>query len=206
MSEYLVSKNNGRERLMDAALNLFSEKGYHATSVREISDLAKINVSQISFYFGGKQGLLNAIFEDLVKANLNNLGENLKDISTLESFKEGLTVFLNQFVDTYIKNDKLFRLFWDELERGHEEAQKIFPETFGKVHQILENHLESAKKVGFICEQVDIKLLALQVLSPFLSLMTFEKTARFHNSLVSLQNNETKEKLIRQTVEGIILH
>ena len=53
-----------RQRIIDAASNLFSEKGRDGTSVREIAGMAKVNGAMISHYFGGKEGL----YQDCIQA------------------------------------------------------------------------------------------------------------------------------------------
>ncbi|OOV08505.1 hypothetical protein RF819_18995 [Rhodoferax fermentans] len=53
-----------RQRLMDAALVLFSDKGYAKTSIREIALAAHANVAAISYYFGDKAGLYRAVYFD----------------------------------------------------------------------------------------------------------------------------------------------
>ena len=53
-----------RNRLLDAALALFAEKGFSKTSTREIALAAQVNIASISYYFGDKQGLYKAVFTD----------------------------------------------------------------------------------------------------------------------------------------------
>ena len=52
-----------RTQLMEAALELFAEKGFDGTSVRYIAQAADANVAMVSYYFGSKEKLLEAIFE-----------------------------------------------------------------------------------------------------------------------------------------------
>lgn len=52
-----------RERLLAAAERLFSERGFAATPVRAVAEAADVNPALVSYYFGGKQGLLEAVFE-----------------------------------------------------------------------------------------------------------------------------------------------
>ena len=49
-----------RAALIDAALGLFGEKGFAATSTREIASLASANIASIAYHFGGKEGLRDA--------------------------------------------------------------------------------------------------------------------------------------------------
>ena len=53
-----------RNRLLDAALVLFGEKGFAKTSTREIALAAQVNIASISYYFGDKAGLYRAVFID----------------------------------------------------------------------------------------------------------------------------------------------
>jgi len=59
----LLSTDNTREQLLLVSLSLFSEKGFEATSVREICDRAKANVSAIKYHFGSKEDLYRECFK-----------------------------------------------------------------------------------------------------------------------------------------------
>ncbi|MEY4883945.1 MAG: hypothetical protein RIS34_1799 [Pseudomonadota bacterium] len=53
-----------RNRLLDAALQLFAETGFAKTSTRQIALAAQVNIASISYYFGDKAGLYRAVFRD----------------------------------------------------------------------------------------------------------------------------------------------
>jgi AcrR family transcriptional regulator len=55
-----------REAIVEAALRGFGEKGFEATSVREIAAAAGTNIASISYHFGGKEGLRDACAEHIV--------------------------------------------------------------------------------------------------------------------------------------------
>jgi AcrR family transcriptional regulator len=50
-----------RERILDAALDLFGERGLAGATVRDIAAHAKVNVAAISYHFGGKEELYRAL-------------------------------------------------------------------------------------------------------------------------------------------------
>jgi AcrR family transcriptional regulator len=52
-----------RRALLEAADALFHERGYEATTVRDIGEHAGIDAAMIARYFGGKQGLYLATLE-----------------------------------------------------------------------------------------------------------------------------------------------
>jgi AcrR family transcriptional regulator len=55
-----------RERILDAALDLFGERGLTGTTVRDIAARGKVNVAAISYHFGGKDELYRAVVESVV--------------------------------------------------------------------------------------------------------------------------------------------
>jgi TetR/AcrR family transcriptional regulator len=50
-----------RKRILDAAVEVFSAKGYAGARVAEIADHAGVNKQLITYYFGGKEGLYQEI-------------------------------------------------------------------------------------------------------------------------------------------------
>jgi len=66
-----------RLALIRAGLKLFGEKGYEATSTREIASASKANIGSIAYHFGGKEGLRAACAEYIVETIRNIAGEAL---------------------------------------------------------------------------------------------------------------------------------
>lgn len=64
---------SSREKIFDAAVILFAQRGYSAVGVREIAANAGVNISMISYYFGGKVGLLKEIVETFYQEYLEIL-------------------------------------------------------------------------------------------------------------------------------------
>ncbi|MFB9966520.1 TetR/AcrR family transcriptional regulator [Sinosporangium siamense] len=59
-----------RRLLVDAAAELFAEKGYRQTSFVDIADRAGISRGSIPWHFGNKLGLLDAVVDDQLQAVL----------------------------------------------------------------------------------------------------------------------------------------
>lgn len=82
--------NPTKQKVIDTASVLFFQKGFHATSVRDIADQAAVNVSLISYYFNGKQGLLEYAVTNYYEAYLTTIEETLQtteSLSTIEQLK-----------------------------------------------------------------------------------------------------------------------
>lgn len=51
-----------KDRLLDAAEDVFARAGYRAASLRAITALAGVNLAAANYHFGSKRGLLEAVF------------------------------------------------------------------------------------------------------------------------------------------------
>jgi len=56
-----------RRRLVQAAVRVFGESGYHAVGTRDLAEAAGTNQAAIPYYFGGKEGLHKAAAQDVAK-------------------------------------------------------------------------------------------------------------------------------------------
>jgi AcrR family transcriptional regulator len=54
-----------RDRILDAALTLFAEKGYEATSMREIAEQLGMTKAALYYHFDGKDSIVLALLADI---------------------------------------------------------------------------------------------------------------------------------------------
>lgn len=73
----IMSENTSKQKVLQSALHLFYQKGFHATSVRDIAERAGVNLSLISYYFKSKQGLFEYIVVHYYEAYLKEMQEDI---------------------------------------------------------------------------------------------------------------------------------
>lgn len=56
-----------RGRILDTALTLFSARGVDKVSLRELTAQAGVNIAAVNYHFGGKEALVEAVFETLAR-------------------------------------------------------------------------------------------------------------------------------------------
>ncbi|RSL34265.1 TetR/AcrR family transcriptional regulator [Salibacterium salarium] len=67
-----------RDKMLEAATILFTSRGFDGTSVREIAKKTGVNLSLVSYHFGGKQGLLEALMVDFLEGYIESLEQAMK--------------------------------------------------------------------------------------------------------------------------------
>ncbi len=102
-----------RRRLLDAARAEFAAYGIAGARVDRIADAARANKAQIYHYFGSKDELFNAVFQEIVERTLS-----ATPIDT-----DNLAEYAGQLFDGYEKAPDIQRIAtWHRLERAHNEA------------------------------------------------------------------------------------
>ena len=76
-----MKKNPSKQKVIDAASSLFFQKGFHGTSVRDIAEKAAVNVSSVSYYFKGKQGLLEHAVTSYYEEYLKTIEQGINETS-----------------------------------------------------------------------------------------------------------------------------
>lgn len=127
--------NDKQIEILKVAETLFAEKGFEGTSIRDISKEANINVAMVSYYFGSKEKLLEALI--LYKTS---------------GLKEQLVNLIEEKLEPVEKINKLIELYVNRLNcnRG--------------IYRVLHFELASMKRALKIQSLSDIKKANLQSL------------------------------------------
>jgi AcrR family transcriptional regulator len=81
-----MASEDTRERLLNAAEQLFAEHGISGTTLRAVTKAAKVNLAAVHYHFGNKEGLLDAVVERRATA-MNQ--ERLSELDELERSARG---------------------------------------------------------------------------------------------------------------------
>ena len=123
-----------RERIQDAAITLFAQKGFAAVGVREIAASAEVNIAMISYYFEGKVGILRAIIEEFFAQYYRLLGD-INDES--KEPEECIRIMIRRIVDYVRKNTELAMVVYNELPLDIPEIAGIKAEKITELIRIM---------------------------------------------------------------------
>src|SRR5512141_280407 len=57
-----MAESDTRARILDAAEMLFTEQGFEATTLRQITGVARANLAAVNYHFGSKDALIREVF------------------------------------------------------------------------------------------------------------------------------------------------
>ena len=156
-----------KKRIYNASLKLFAQKGYRATTVREIARKIDIQQSAIYNHFKNKEAILDEIINNLSSSHLINLFEDKEPAEIYKKGKALLKQISNMFklISYDTKTDLLFRFMMQELFTN-ERIRVFYNEEF------YQNNVKKLSVVFFmmmqdeIIEHTDPLLLANEFFSP----------------------------------------
>jgi AcrR family transcriptional regulator len=99
----LTEKVDKRAHILAVAEQLFADNGFDGTSVRDIAQLASVNLAMVSYYFGSKEKLLEALIEDRAGYTLGILEELNKNqtLTPWDKIERQVEYYVEKIMNNY---------------------------------------------------------------------------------------------------------
>ena len=129
------------ERILDAAEQLFAEKGFAETSLRLITSRAEVNLAAVNYHFGSKKALIQAVFSRFLGPYSQSLERELDRRQANPEYKASLEELLELLVEPLMAikprtGDDLsvfMRLLGLAFSQSQGHLRKYLEEVYGKV-------------------------------------------------------------------------
>ncbi len=145
-----------KERLIDAAAELFAEHGFEGTSVRAVCRKAQTSANMIHHFFGNKEGLRTALLQRFsTEVFLTPLRIIEDDPKTAEELAIRFELFLSETMEALINHRRIFILIVRE---------STFLAVFQDYSLRFEAFLDAAKRRGLACKTLESGMLSGLVL------------------------------------------
>lgn len=143
-----------RERILEAALQCFSEHGYDGATTREIASRAGVNLGLITYYFEGKERLWHEAVERTFDELDEGLGDALLEAGAFDD-RERLRVLIHRYVGWVAEHPEFIRLIHDEGKRDSPRMRWLVDRHVRGFFDSSTSALRSSQSQGFLPAGID---------------------------------------------------
>lgn len=177
-------------RILQAARKIFAKRGYDAAGLREIAENAQANLSLISRYFGGKEGLLTALTDMFVSARR----EGELPYPPQITLRDEIYHYLHAKLQEDLKDEEIVRLLVSRAAIDAEYRKKGAETLDGKADANFRERVVKLKEQGAVAPDMDIDLL-------FAAVMYVSFSVNFFGSMVASRPDSEIDALFRGFAE-----
>jgi len=130
-----------KQRILNAAEQLFARDGYHVTSLRSITAAAEVNLAAVNYHFGSKESLLEAIIERRLNP-LNKVRLGQLDTLLQKAAEAGIVPSCREVLRTFVEPTLRLREQGSGKENFVALVGRILAEPQGIAMSIFMRHME----------------------------------------------------------------
>jgi len=170
----MSSEAEARERILLSAERLFAAKGFAGTTVRDIAKAADLNLAMIHYYFGNKDGLYRAIFEQNVSAVQRMLSEAA---GLTGSSRARLTRFVRAYTRFLCRHPHFARISQQEILNGGKIAREVFRPQVARNYAIFRALVDEGVRSGEF-RSVDVDMTPISAIGMIVFFMIAQPVIR----------------------------
>jgi AcrR family transcriptional regulator len=160
---------------MDAAIKVFSQKGYSAASLQDIADEVGLLKGSLYHYINSKESLLFRVLQD----THHHAEVMMEEVNALNlPAQERLLVYVEKLATWYLANLERASLYlteWRYLQGEHAAITKTQRRAYD---EYMRSILVEAQGTGFIRANMDVRVATSFIISAIGSIPTWYRTSR----------------------------
>jgi len=161
-----IQPKDTANRILIQAMRIFLEKGYHGTSIDDITKAAGLTKGALYWHFGSKEDLLKRIVEEFERRFLDGLIQSVKDaqgdiLDKMEKFFRYNAAFSYYNRELCVS----FTTLAAELVGAHHGTEPEFKRVYKKYQKFLSNLILQGKKEKIFKKEIDPDLTALIIIA-----------------------------------------
>ncbi len=173
-----LPRNPTRQRLIEAALELFATSGVTETTTKQIAELAQVNEVTLFRNFGNKHGLLLAVIED---ATVFSFGQTLiQQASKTEHLDQAIKEYANAFLEALERIPEVVRSLIGEAGQYPTQNREALGRGLTQVNRDVATYLQGAIANGHLPTHLSAEKLASLLHAMLIGYAVIEFTSEFH--------------------------
>ncbi|WP_205685542.1 TetR/AcrR family transcriptional regulator [Flavipsychrobacter stenotrophus] len=175
--------------IINAAEKLFAEKGFDGASVRDIAQEADVNVAMISYYFGSKEKLMEAVFEERT-VNIKLKVENLLQDKSITPIQK-VYILIDDYVDKFIHQQQFHKIMMrEQMINKHTPVAALIHELKKKNLESIRTLIQEGQKTGAFKKNIDIVLMMTTMVGTVSQMLTSQHFYRTLNNMEHMDDME----------------
>jgi TetR/AcrR family fatty acid metabolism transcriptional regulator len=150
------SREDKRQRIIDAAVEVFADKGFFGAKVAEIADAAGVADGTIYLYFKSKDDILVSLFREKMNEILHRF---LTMLAETDDPEEQLRRYISEHLELVQAQPKLMQVLTVELRQSATFMKEHTPQAFGRYLAVLAGVIERGQAAGVFRRGIDAGLL-----------------------------------------------
>ena len=189
--------NDKQLQIIETAERLFADKGFNGTSVREIADEAGVNLAMISYYFGSKEKLMEALFEHRVgniKIRVESLirDENLSPI-------EKVNMLIDEHIDRVMQKQCFHKVMVGvQVTNKNPAILKAANKLKIRNAEVIAELIKDGQKKGVFKKKIDLILMLNTMVGTVSQTIMSQEYYREFNKLTEMPAAEFEVSLKRK--------
>ena len=161
-----IQSQETANRILNQAMRIFLAKGYHGTSIEDITRAAKLTKGALYWHFRSKEDLLKKIVEEYEKRFLNAMIQAVNEVKgsipdKIEKYFRYNSAFAYYNRELCVSFDTLAA----ELVGAHHGIEAEFRRIYRKYQKFLSNLIAQGKKEKVFKREMDENLSALVIIA-----------------------------------------
>ena len=190
-----------REHILITAETLFGARGFDGTSVRDIAQAAGVNLAMISYYFGSKEKLLEA----MIKFRSEYVFGILEDLNKEQSLSpwDKIDRLVDFYVDRILNNLPFHNIMYQEATafRNDEIKEKIIAMKMRNLEQINKIIQDGQEKKLF--RHVDIPMTVGTIIG---TISSYTQSRAYSCNILAIREDEDDEVFREKLSKRLKVH
>lgn len=186
-----------RGHILLAAAHLFSQRGYEASTLREVARMANVKAGSVYYHFESKEQILDEVMNTGIQIIMRNVSEAVAAVPSGAPFRERLKVAIRAHLRTMLTRDNdyanAYLRIYGQLPPVIKRRSRQMRNTYGRMWYDM---FRAAQDCGEIRPHVDLTLLTSFLLGGLnRSMEWFNPTRDSLDGLI--------ETILQSTLDGV---